>query len=124
LEALIAPPDACPQDFVAECRVGVPQVDEIDILGDRALLDIGRKLGKETSGKIITRQDRDIDVAMLALIPPSARTEQPHRRVMLAEGTQHHAAQCLDRLFANPVHVQLGAVGSAFAQEITTEARG
>ncbi len=43
--SLILPLHAFAVHFVDQCRVGVSQIDQIDIIGDRALLKVGCKLG-------------------------------------------------------------------------------
>ena len=55
----------------------MPQIDQIDIIGNRALLDVGFELGEKAAGHLIARQDRDVDVAMLPRLAARARTEQP-----------------------------------------------
>jgi len=41
------------------------QIDEIHIIRNRTLFNIGGKFGKEARRQFITRKDRDIDVAVL-----------------------------------------------------------
>ncbi len=91
-------------DLGDQRRVRVPQIDQIDIIGDRALLDVGIELGEETYGQIIPRQDRDVDVTVLPHVAARTRPEQPYRRIMLAERGEHHPPQFLDRLLPRRVH--------------------
>jgi hypothetical protein len=71
-------------------RIGVTQIDQIHLVGDRALLDVGVELSKEPGGKVVSRQDRDVDVAVLPRIAACAGSEQPYRRIMLTECAEHH----------------------------------
>src|SRR5262249_8299978 len=60
-------------------RVGVPRVDQVDIVGDHALLDVGVEFGKEAQRELIPREYSDIDIAMPARLTSGTGTEQPYR---------------------------------------------
>src|SRR4051794_7796869 len=84
--AALSPPFyTLPAHFLDQRRIGVPQIHEIDIVRDRAVLDIGRKLGEEGERKPVPRQHSDIDIAMLSHIPARARPEQPDFGLAVAE---------------------------------------
>ena len=76
------------------------QVHEVHVVGDGALLDVCVKPTEKAQGKLLARQDRDVDVAVLAHVAAGTGAKQPHRRIMLAERREHHAAQFFDRPFA------------------------
>ena len=75
----------------------------VEALTDRMEEAIG-KLGEEAGRKVVSRQDRDVDVAVLPRLASRAKAEQPYRRIMLSERIEHHTAQFLDRLLANGLH--------------------
>src|SRR5439155_1834180 len=84
--------------------IGMTQVHEVHVVGDGALLDVCVKPTEKAQGKLLARQDRDVDVAVLAHVAPGTGAEQPHRCIMLAERREHDAAQFFDRPFAGWVH--------------------
>jgi hypothetical protein len=77
---LIPPLHAFRPHFVDQRRIGLPQIDEIDIVRDRAFLDIRSQLAEEAGTKIVPRQDRDV-----AALPWLARAQEPN---------SHTAASC------------------------------
>jgi hypothetical protein len=94
---LIPPRYALAADLRDKRGIGVAQIDEIDIVGDQALLNVGFELAKEGEGKFAAREYRDVDVAMLSRLATGARAEQPYPGVVLAERIEHQAPQFFDR---------------------------
>lgn len=90
--------------FINEAGSSAPQIDDIDVVGDRTLFDALPKVREEIGRQFVARQDRDVDVAVLQNLAARAGAEQPHLGIVLAQGREHHATQFRDRPFANRVH--------------------
>jgi hypothetical protein len=72
--------------------VCMPQIDQIDVVGDRTLLNIRRKDGKKRGRKLVLREDADIYVAVLARVAPGGGAEQPNFRGAIAQRIKDDAA--------------------------------
>src|SRR5437667_10719494 len=75
---LISPFNAFAPYLLDQCRGRTPQVDQIDVIRDRALLDLLRERGEKLRWQVGPRQDGDIDVAVLHYLATGAGAEQPH----------------------------------------------